>query len=280
MKRHPVIQVCWYAINCLLIVSFGAALYGAVWEFSTRSYLRGFSDAIIPASDSPVQKAEAILNWIAAGAARRTTTDSATLSLRDPEDTLNFQDLLQVCGTATNAFVNLAESAGLPSRRLLLLDEHRSAKHVVAEVLVGNRWIVVDPVYHAVFRKPDGQMVTQSDLRDLQTFRAVTQVIPDYPQTYTYESTAHVRVVRIPIVGRHLRGILNAVWPSWEETINWNLLIERDSYTLMVVSILCFCFLLAARFLLGWYCAKRLGIFRVRLRDRIVRIGQVLAGNL
>ena len=280
MKRHQFIQACWYTINCLLIVSFAAVLYGVGWEFSTRSFLKGFSDAIIPASDSGEQKAEAILIWIANGPARRVAIDPAALSQRNPDDTLNFQQLLQVCGTATNAFVNLAESAGLRSRRLLLLDQNRRSKHVVAEILVGDRWIVVDPAYHTVFRKLDGQLVTQSDLRNPQTFREVTQVIPNYPQEYTYESTAHVRVSRIPIVGRYMRRILNFIWPSWEESINWNLLLERDSFAMLTVSLVVFCFVVAARFLFGWYCSRRLGIPRLRWRDRIVRVSQVLSGNL
>jgi hypothetical protein len=279
MKRHPVITVCWYAVNCLLIVSLGAVLYGIGWEFSTRSFLKGFSDAIIPASDNPEQKAEAILVWIADGPARQDAKNPAALSQRNPEDTLNFQQLLQVCGTATNAFVNLAESSGLRSRRLLLLDQNRQSKHVVAEIMVGNRWVVVDPAYHTIFRKPDGQMVTQSDLRNPETFREVTKAIPDYPQSYTYESTAHVRLSRIPIFGRSLRGLLTAIWPSWEEFFNWNLLVERDSFAILAVSLVFFCFFLAVRFLLGWYCSRRLGIERVRLRDRIARVSQVLAGS-
>jgi hypothetical protein len=279
LKRHPFIQVYWYAINCLLIVSFMAVLYGIGWEFSTRSYLRGFTDAIIPASNNSEQKTEAILVWIASGPARRSTSDSADLSLRNPEDTLNFQQLLKVCGTATNAFVNLAESAGLRTRRLLLLNENRASKHVVAEVLVGDRWIVVDPSYHTMFRKQDGELVTQADLRNLDTFREVTRAIPNYPQTYTYESTTHVRLRRIPLIGQYLRGIFDAIWPSWEESINWTLLVERDSFAMLVISSAIFIMLLAARFLLDWYCTRRLGISRLRLRDRIARVSQVLAGN-
>lgn len=276
MKGHPVIRVYWYAINCLLIVSLGAVLYGIGWEFSTRSFLRGFSDAIIPASDNSEQKAEAVLAWIAEGPARRSTSNLATLSQRDPEDTLNFQQLLQVCGTATNAFVNLSESAGVRSRRLLLLDQNGQSKHVVAEVQVGDRWIVVDPSYHTVFRLPDGRTVTQAELRDPHIFRAATQIIPNYPQEYTYESTVHVRLSRIPIVGLRLRRILNFLWPSWEESINWTLLVERASFGMLTISLMFFCFAVALRFLFGWYCTSRLGISRVRLRDQIARVGHVL----
>jgi hypothetical protein len=49
-----------------------------------------------------------------------------------------------VCGTATNAFINLADSGRLPARRILLLNSDQGAKHVDAEVLVKGRWIVLD----------------------------------------------------------------------------------------------------------------------------------------
>ena len=97
----------------LLVLSLGAVLYSAVCEFSTQNYLKGFSDAIIPSSDSPEQKVEAILAWMAHGPARRSTADAGVLAQRDPEDTLNIEQLLRVCGTATNAVVNLAQSSGL-----------------------------------------------------------------------------------------------------------------------------------------------------------------------
>jgi len=279
MKGHPVVRASWYVINIIVIASLAAVLYGIGWEFSTRSFLKGFSDAIIPASDNPEQKVEAILIWIADGPKRLTETNSTPVSLRNPEDTLNFQQLLQVCGTATNAFVNLAQASGLRSRRLLLLDHGRTSKHVVAEVLIGDRWIIVDPSYHTVFRRPDGRLVTQSELRDPDTFRAVTEAIPNYPQTYTYESTVHVRLSRIPVVGKYLRGFLNLIWPSWEESINWTLLLERESFAMLTASIVLFCFALAVRFLFGWYCSSRLGIVRARLRDQIARVSQVLVGS-
>ena len=117
MKKHPIIRACWFAVNVLLAISLAAVLYGVGWEFSTRSYLKGFSDAIIPASDDTEQKVEAILQWMAHGPVRRSAADPGGLAGRDPEDTLNIQQLLQVCGTATNAFVNLAQSSDLQARR-------------------------------------------------------------------------------------------------------------------------------------------------------------------
>ncbi len=279
MKKYPWIRACWYCINVLLIVSFVAVLYSAMWEFSTRSYLKGFSDAIVPSTNNPEQKVEAILAWMSQGPERNISSDPGSLPTRDPEHTLNSQQLLAVCGTATNAFVNLAQNSGLHVRRLLLLDDRRSAKHVVAEVLIDGRWIIVDPSHRFILRLPNGNMVTREELQDPAVFRAATESYPNYPQKYTYERTVHVRLSRIPLFGLPLRRALNFIWPSWEVAINWTLLVERESFAVLVASCFLFVFFLAVRILFGWYCSCRLGIARVPLRDRIVRVGQVLAGN-
>jgi Transglutaminase-like superfamily len=279
MKKQSFIRFCWFAANFLLAFSVLALVFSAGWEFSTRSYLKGFSDAIIPASDDPEQKVEAILHWIAHGPARRTEGDTGALAARNPEETLNVERLLQVCGTATNAFVNLAESSGLHSRRLLLLDSRGQSKHVVVEVLIDNRWIIVDPSYHFTPRLPDGQFATRAQLTDPAVLRAATQSIPKYPAIYSYESTAHVRLARIPWVGKHLRRIFNFVWPRWEESINWTLLVERESFAMLVASIFLLFFALASRIFLGWYCKSRLGIPRERLRDQLLRAGHAVAGS-
>ena len=279
MKNHPIVRVCWFAANVLLAASLAAVLYTVGWEFSTRSYLKGFSDAIIPASDNPEQKVEAILQWMAHGPGRSNASDPGALGDRNPEDTLNIQRLLQVCGTATNAFLNLAQSSGLNARRLLLLDRYGSSKHVVVEVMLGDRWAVVDPSYHFVLRLPDGHFATRTELMDPSIFRAATESIPNYPSTYTYERVGHVRLERIPWIGRHLRGIFNSIWPGWEEAINWTLLVERESFGMLVASVFLLCIALAARLLLGWYCKEKLGIARERLRDQILRAGHVVLGS-
>jgi len=279
MKKHPFIRMCWFAANVLLAFSLLALVYSSAWEFSTRSYLKGFSDAIIPASDGPEQKVQAILQWMAHGPARRTEGDTGALAARDPEDTLNVQQLLEVCGTATNAFVNLAESSGLRSRRLLLLDSNERSKHVVVEVLINGRWIIVDPSYHFIPRLPDGQFATRAQLMDPAVLWVATQSIPNYPAIYSYESTVHVRLTRIPWIGKHLRGIFNLIWPRWEESINWTLLVERESFAMLVASIFLLSLALAIRIFLGWYCRSRLGISRERLRDQILRAGHAVAGS-
>jgi hypothetical protein len=279
MKNHPIVRVCWFTANVLLAASLIVVLYSVGWEYSTRSYLKGFSDAIIPASDNPEQKVEAILQWMAHGPSRQNAADPGGLGDRNPEDTLNIQRLLQVCGTATNAFLNLAQSSGLNARRVLLMDQYGISKHVVAEVMLGDRWAVVDPSYHFILRLPDGHLATRAELMDPAIFRAATQSIPAYPSTYTYEITAHVRLERIPWIGRYLRRIFSFIWPGWEEAINWTLLVERESFAMLVASIFLLFIAMVARLLLGWYCKEKLGIARERLRDQILRAGHVVLGG-
>jgi hypothetical protein len=80
-------------------------------------------------------------------------------------------------------------------------------------------------------------------------------------------------------VGRLLRRALNFVWPSWEESINWTLFLERESFAALTVSILLLCFAMALRLFLGCYCSRKVGIARVRLRDQLARAGEVLVSD-
>ena len=208
MKPHPFFQTAWYAINFLFLTSVLLLVLGIAWEYSTRRYLKGFADAVVPLSAGPEQRVEAILAWMKHGPARRSTVGTDSLAQRDPQDTLNYGELLRVCGTATNAFVNLASSSGLPARRLLLLGPDQRTKHVVADVRLEDRWVVVDPAYRTIFRDAQGRLLTRQQLTDPRSFREATQKVEGYPPEYTFERTAHVRVGRVPVIGKLLRRIL------------------------------------------------------------------------
>lgn len=277
MRRHPFFQTLWYAMDFLLIGSLILLAFGVMREYSTRRYLKGFADAIVPLSTEPEQKVEAILAWIKHGPARRTTTTATdSLAPRDPRDTLNYRELLQVCGTATNAFVNLATSSGLQARRLLLLDENLQSKHVVAEVRVEGRWVVVDPAYRAMLRDAQGQPLTRQQLNDPRLLREAAQRIEGYPREYSFERSAYVRLARVPVVGKFLRRTLDSLLPRWEEKMNWTLVLERKSFAVTLLALLLVCFSLVGRLVLSWYGKQRLGITRLRLREQLMRAGVVL----
>jgi hypothetical protein len=263
----------WLTVNGLLVLSILFALYAAGWEFSTRRYLKGFSDAIVPATAPADEKVDAILRWMQNGPARLPYGPSALVPDRDPTDTLNYDALLQVCGTATNAFINLADTGHLPVRRLLLLDQSQATKHVVAEVLVDGRWIIVDPAYRVVLRDPAGKTVTREDLQDPAKFSAVTGAIPKFLPIYTFENTVHVRVGRLPILGMPMRSILNRLVPGWEDSTTMTLLVERESFAALVVGVLLVVLFALLRYSLRWFGENRLGIHAARLRAKIYRAG-------
>jgi Transglutaminase-like superfamily len=268
--------VAWWGTNALLAVAIFCLGYSSTWEYSVRQYLRGFSDALIPAASTPEQQVEAILTWMRSGPQRPVANNPDELSKRDPETTLNYKQLLSVCGTATNAFLNLARSSGLTARRLLLLTPDRTTKHVVAEVHIDGRWIVVDPTYRAVLRDSAGHMLTRQDLHDPRIFEEAASRIPDYPAEYNYQSFAHVRVTRLPMMGVGVRHLLDRVYPGWDEAFDWSLLLERESFFILFISGGSTIFFLMLRFVLGWYADHRLRVPRFQLREHIARAGEAL----
>jgi hypothetical protein len=263
----------WWSANFLLLVAVAALVYSGGWEYSVRRYLDGFSDAIVPDSEPAEQQAQAILDWMRRGPPRLVVSNPSALPGRDPETTLNYQQLLSVCGTATNAFLNLARSNGLSARRLLLLTPDGRAKHVVAEVLIDGRWVVADPAYRILLRDANGRLLTREDLRNPAALAEATSAVPNYPKDYTYEKFAHVRLTRLPMQGFHLRWILDKVLPGWEERLDWTLLLERESFFALCASAFAFFVFVLARILLGWYADHRLKIPRFRLRSQFLRAG-------
>lgn len=279
MRSHPVYRVIWAVSNSLLSIVVALFISSGIWEYSTEQYLRGFSDAVVPHEAPPQQKVESILMWMAHGPARENAQDADEFLMRDPHNTLNYEKLLRVCGGATNAFLNLSVSSGLRARRLLLLDSRGLTNHVVAEVWLDNRWIVVDPAFRVILRDNSGRMLTREDLENRKIFHQATDAIPGYLPVYAYSLTAHARISRVPLVGNFLRNALERMWPRWEEFLNWTLVLERDSLAALVCSFIALVFLVLTRLFLGHYGEKKLGVARVHLRKQVWQASAVLMGN-
>jgi hypothetical protein len=271
LTTRPIFRSVWWVSNALLILALVATAWCGVWEYSTRKYLRGFSDAVVPQAESPQQKVEAILAWMKNGPPRLELRNLDELSPRDPQNTLNYRQLLQVCGSATNAFLNLARSSGLDSRRLLLLTPDRTTNHVVAEILLGDRWVIVDPTYRVMLKDAHGNLLTRKDLQDQETFRQATSAIPNYPPEYNYARFAHVRLAALPFQGPQLRRFLEYVLPGWDEYLDWGLLLERRSFFFLFLSATSLIALTLLRLLLGWVADHRLQIPRFHLRTNLSR---------
>ena len=272
-KKHLIFRVVWRGVNLLLVAVMVSSVYAGVREYSVRRYLDGFSDAIVPNALPEEQRLNAILSWMRAEPSRAISANPDELAKRDPETTLTYGQLLNVCGTATNAFLNLARSSDLRTRRLLLLTPDNTTKHVVAEVLIGDRWIIADPTYRVIMRDAAGHYLTRKDLQDPAVFEQAVTVIPNYPREYNYDHFAHVRLARLPYIGFGLRKLLGAVAPGWEEAVDWSLLLERESFFYLVLSVAAMLFFLLLRAVLAWYADSRLRIPRFHLREHALRAG-------
>jgi hypothetical protein len=271
MKKTEILGGAWRAVNVLFVASLLFFIASVCWEYSTRRYLKGFADAIVPVTATPVEKAESILHWMEHGPARRDAPEHGNDNIRDPEESLNYASFLRVCGTATNAFVNLANSGGLPARRLLLMNDQRTTNHVVAEIWTGERWVVVDPSFHLIPRGPDGQPLTREELSDPAVFEHVVQKISHYDPRYNYEHTSHLRLARVPFIGRAIRDTLDTLTPGWGDSVYITLLAERRSFaTAFIAGLLCLFFFLA-RLILRRVSESRFGIHHARFRERFWR---------
>lgn len=257
MRKESIVRAASFFVNVLLIASLLLTLFGLAWEYSTRCYLSGFANAVLPYSASPEQKVSAIVAWMKQGPARETEYFSEDGENRDPVDTLNYKELLTVCGTATNAFVNLASAGGIEARRLLLLDPQGvNTNHVVAEVHLDGRWIVVDPSFHAILRDTAGHLLTRQELARPDVFQDATRNFAHYDPAYNYENTAFIHFARLPLVGRFLHARLNSLLPTWQERMNWTVFVERQSYATLLVGLALMCLAEFLQRSLYWYARK------------------------
>lgn len=272
MRRHPIFRALSHAANLLTFTAVLLVFYAAVWEFSTAEYLKGFSDAVLPQSGTTQQKAQAILAWMQHGPARESDVENTAAVPRDPEESLDRGGLLQVCGSATNAFVNLARAGGIPARRLLLLGADGQTRHVVAEVLIDGRWVVVDPVFHKIMTDDSGRLLTREDLKNPGVLVIATRGLAGYSPAYSYERTEHVRIEAIPLAGAFLRKALDRLYPDWEASPNWTLVTERQSFLVFLTGavLLVLCLLLLSA--IKAYGVSRIGA-EVLTPQRYLKLG-------
>jgi len=272
LRRHRLFRAMWWLGNLMLAVAIIATVYTSVWEYSVRRYLKGFSDAIVPQAEDSQLKAEAILGWMGTGPPQLEVQRLSDVSPRAPQDTLNYRQLLGVCGSATNAFLTLSQSTGLKARRLLLLAPDGTARHVVAEVRIDGRWVIADPIFRTFLKDSRGRLLTRKDLQDPEIFREATRSIPNYLPEYSYESLASVRAAAIPYVGAAVRHLLDGAVPAWDDSsLDWSLLLERRSFMYFFLAVNALIALLLVRIVIAWLADHRFRVPRFHLRANLSR---------
>jgi len=139
------------------------------------------------------------------------------------------------------------------------------AKHVVAEVLIDGRWIVVDPAYRVILRRPSGKPLTRDELADPATLLEATRSIQRYDPELTYDHVAHVRLARLPILGPVFGALLSRAFPGWDALPIVTVLLERTSFAALVLAMLLTMFLVPLQVGLRVYGERQFGIRHRRI---------------
>jgi hypothetical protein len=113
--------------------------------------------------------------------------------------------------------------------------------------------------------------LTRKELQDPAKFREAASLVPNYPADYSYDRYTHVRLARLPLDGFHLRKLLESILPGWDETLDWSLFLERESYFALVITVASAFLLLTLRLLLAWYADRRLLVSRFHFRQHLLR---------
>jgi len=112
-----------------------------------------------------------------------------------------------VCGSATNAFLNLTRSAGVESRRSCWLT-HSAPRNTVAEVYIDDAGSLLTQPTARLSRMLTAICFTRRNLQN-PAFFARPPADPRYIPDYSYESYAHVRLAALPLHGFHIRWVLD-----------------------------------------------------------------------
>ena len=191
--------------NVFLIPSILLLIASIGFEARTRIYLSGAASTIVSANASDEIKLHQILAWIIQHPTRR-SFDIPLFADRSPVASLNSEAALRICGSSVATFMGLSSVANLPTRRVLLLDDHFSTHHVVAQVLVSGNWIYVDPLLGKEIAPPAG------------------------PKTF-------IRLARTPLVGQALQSWMLVHYPNFGSSPWVSLILVRSSLIMMIFSL-------------------------------------------
>ena len=132
------------------------------------------------------------------------------------------------CGGYSNVLGRLLMELGYDVRKIGLEKGKVLSYHQVIEVKLNDRWVVLDPWFNLVFRKPDGSFAGASDLS--HNWKYYGQQTPDqYPPDYDYQAYHYTNWKRLGVVGKILRRIIDSEEPGHEFSA-FRYLARKDQY--------------------------------------------------
>jgi hypothetical protein len=116
----------------------------------------------------------------------------------------------QACGAYAGTLARLLRVHGYDVRIAQMLDapgDAGEALHILVEVEIDGRWVVLDPSYGLAFRRPDGALASFADVQaDWPSYAA--QVPPGYDPRYRYAGVRYTNWGKVPVLLPAFREVL------------------------------------------------------------------------
>lgn len=159
------------------------------------------------------------------------------------------------CGTQVHVLARLLQRARYDVRIAQMRCGDILACHIVVEVLLDGRWVVLDPLYDLAFEREDGLLASFAEVSaDWNLYKS--QVPSGYDPRYSYEGVRYANWSKIPVILPLARDVLAVVMQSDVETVSIRPLVLNAHRVLSV-------------FLLGAYCLVLVGtVVAIRRRRR------------
>jgi hypothetical protein len=103
------------------------------------------------------------------------------------------------CGSYANVLCRLLQTMNFRARIGQMKVRNEFGGHIITEVLVGYKWVVLDASYDLCFVNPRGQLASFSEIRD--HWADYQKVLPpEYNPDYRYEEIRYANWTKIPVI--------------------------------------------------------------------------------
>lgn len=172
---------------------------------------RAFVGEVKSSLKSPPDREEMALALMSAVNSRLTLARQTSHGVEAPPSgsfVSNMEQLrhpMGACTSFTQVLAKVLMEAGYDVRKLGLEKNGVRAIHHVLEAQVGDRWVLMDPLYNQVFRQPDGHLASVVEVsKDWAWFKQQTP--PGYNPDYDYSAYYYTNWDRVPFVGSFVRS--------------------------------------------------------------------------
>jgi len=115
------------------------------------------------------------------------------------------------CGSYSIVLARLLRQINIPVRIAQMKVGSGTGGHIVVEAKSNNQWIVLDPLYNLIFKRPDGKFASFSDISNNWSFYR-KQVPEGYNPNYAYEKVQYTNWNKIPVLLPAIRDFLYIIY--------------------------------------------------------------------